>query len=212
MLLLTSTSRVNGVLFLVATLLTAVAPTLTARWPTTHGSIADRVKAVAASVPLWWPLVPIGLLALLGVLKANYEFYAKVERQRNRLRGKLDDRMKRHQDAEELGRLRKTMRKRYYEWIGEAARVSITGSGPPSPREPATAERRALDLQNQISALLEERYGFDIADRFLTADDSDSQHPFVLISTKEYAGRIKRLRSIIRDIRSGKIRRTVRAA
>jgi hypothetical protein len=194
MLLLTATSRVNGIVFLVAILLTAVAPTLTARWST-----ANRVKAYAASFPLWWPLVPIGLLALIGLLKANYDFYAKVERQRNRLRAKLDDRAKRHQDAAELGLLRKTMRKRYYEWL----------ESPTMPGGPAFAEPRALDLQNQIAALLDERYGFDIADRFLTADDTDSQHQFSLIPRREYAGRIKRLRGIIRDIRSGKIRRTV---
>jgi len=193
MLLLTSTSRVNGVLFLVATLLTAIAPTLTARWST-----ANWVKGYAASFPLWWPLVPIGLLVLLGLLKANYDFYAKVEGQRNRLRAKLDDRAKLHQDAEELGRLRKTMRKRYYEWLEEASRGRFPGAG-----------GRALDQQDQIAALLEERYGFDIADEFLTADNADSENPFVLTQTDEYAGRIKRLRSIIRRIRSGKIRRTV---
>jgi hypothetical protein len=70
------------------------------------------------------------------------------------------------------------------------------------------ARGRALAQQNQIADLLEKRYGFDIADRFLTADDADSQHPSVLMPTKEYAGRIKRLRGIIREIRSGKIRRT----
>jgi hypothetical protein len=196
-LLLTSTSRVNGIVFLLA-LLAAVAPTLTARWST-----AKQVRAYAASFPLWWPLVPIGLLALFGLLKANYEFYAKVERQRNRLRAKLDDRVKRHQDADELGRLRKTMRKRYYEWIGVQS-VADRASG-----KFAAAYGRGLDLQNQIAALLERRYGFDIRDRFLTADDSDSEHPFGLIETKEYAGRIKRLRGIIREIRSGKIRRKV---
>jgi hypothetical protein len=56
--------------------------------------------------------------------------------------------------------------------------------------------------------VLEERYGFDIADRFLTTDNADSQLPFALLPRDEYAGRIKRLRGIIRDIRSGKIRRT----
>ncbi len=203
-LLRTSTSRVNGTVFLGGALLTAVLPTLTARWSITQGPTADRVKAFAASFPLWWPLVPISLLVLLGLLKANYELHAKVERQRNRLRAKLDDRVKRHRDAEELGRLRKTMRKRYYEWL-EEQKSHIPGPDP--------AKDRALDLQNQIADLLERRYGFDIRDRFLTADDADSQHPSalvtVLVLTREYAGRTKRLRGIIRDIRSGKIRRTV---
>jgi hypothetical protein len=105
-------------------------------------------------------------------------------------------------DAEELGRHRKTMRKGYCEWLEET-------NGPISKAMEFTAARgRALDLQSEIAALLKERYGFDIADRFLEADDADSQHPSVLVPTKENAGRIKRLRSIIRDIRSGKIRRT----
>ena len=95
-LLLPRQHLVNGVLFLVATLL-AITPALTARWSTTN-----RVKAYAASFPLWWPLVPIGLLALLGLLKLNYDLYSKVERQRNRLRARLDDRVKRQEDAGEL--------------------------------------------------------------------------------------------------------------
>ncbi len=61
--------------------------------------------------------MPIGLLALLGLLKLNYDLYSKVERQRNRRRARLDDRVKRQEDAGELGLLRKTMKKRQYQWL-----------------------------------------------------------------------------------------------
>jgi hypothetical protein len=91
------------------------------------------------------------------------------------------------------------MRKRYYEWLELSHHQST--------------EREALDLQNQIAALLEERYGYDITDRFLTADDADSANPSgTLMPTQEYAGRIVRLRGIIARIRSGKIKRKVDAS
>ncbi len=80
----------------------ALAPTLTARWSITQGPTANRVKAYAASFPLWWPLMPIGLLLLLGLLKANYDFYAKRSVPAQSTAAKLDDRVKRQQDAAEL--------------------------------------------------------------------------------------------------------------
>ncbi len=95
------------------------------------------------------------------------------------------------------------MKKRQYECLEEENRPINRAM------EFTDARGRALAQQNQIADLLEKQYGFDIADRFLTADDEDSQHPSVLMPTKEDAGRIKRLRGIIREIRSGKIRRKV---
>jgi len=88
-------------------------------------------------------------------------------------------------------------------WISSSARRS-SDCGMVRPR--ALAVLRLITSSNVVGCWTGRSAG--LAHRFLTADDADSQHPSVLMPTKEYAGRIKRLRGVIRDIRSGKIRRT----
>ena len=134
---------------------------------------------------------------ILGLLKANYALHLGVEGQRDVLAKRLNDRAQRHVDVEELGRLRKTMRKRYLEWLKHATTSPF-------------AKERAQELQEQIGAILEERYGYDVRDRFITDDNADSTNPSrVLSESEEYAARVRRLRGIIRDIRRGWIRRRV---
>jgi uncharacterized membrane protein len=105
-LLLTATSRVNATLTLIAFALLAFTPWLVATLPTTKDGPAAHIQAVmkafAMRFPPWWPLVPILFLAFCWLLKANYDLYTKVEKHRNRLRTKLNDRAKRQKDAAEL--------------------------------------------------------------------------------------------------------------
>jgi hypothetical protein len=186
-----STSTVQGITAVLIAGAAAAGP-----WLVQHGQ--GDLATYAAKVPGWWSVVPIAALVLFGLLRANYVLHDGVERERDDLRTRLADRRQRQEDAEELGKLRKTMRKRYYEWLEG-------GLAPPG------AKDRAIELQRRVAKILDERYGYDVVDRFLTADDADSVGPLgLLLETSEYAGRIKRLRGIITRIRSGRIRRRVR--
>jgi hypothetical protein len=151
-----------------------------------HGGFA----AYASRVPGWWPAMPASVLVVIKAL------YVDVEGKRNAFKARLADRAQRKADAVELGALRRQMRKRYREWLKERNHsVRMLGFAAP----------RAHALQNEIGAMLEKRYGIKVRDRFISAADDDSTSPSDVPS--EYAGRIKRLRSIIIDIRWGRIKR-----
>src|SRR5262249_11822550 len=89
-------------------------------------------------------------------------------------------------------------RKLYYLWLEERARMKVS--------EADHRERdKACAWQDAMAHQLETAYGYAIVDFFLTADDEDSTGG-VLSETQEFAGRIKRLRTIIERVRTGKIR------
>jgi hypothetical protein len=189
-----STTAVQYVTVGLVTLLTSAGPGLV-RYG--QGDLA----AYAGKVPAWWPAVPVSPLVILGLLKAKYALHQEVEDERDMLAKRLRDRQRRHADAEELGKLRQRMRKRYLEWLKDE---SFSSSLPP------WAKDKAQELQEHIASILDERYGFDLRDRFITADNADSTNPQRrLPETEEYAARIKRLRGIIIDIRRGRVRRRV---
>jgi hypothetical protein len=194
-----STSRVQSITSGLLVILTSAPPWL-APWFARYG--LDDLAAYTAKVPRWWSAIPVSLFVMYSLLKANCALHAATEGERDSLASRLDDRRQRHADADELGRLRKTMRKRYYQWI-----ETNMATGKPTYSD---GEVRASEHQNEIAKLLEIRYGYDITDRFLTAKNADSDNPYgLLLPAQEYAGRIGRLGAIIRKIRSGKIRRRV---
>jgi hypothetical protein len=55
----------------------------------------------------WWALVPIGLLFIYGLLKANYQEFQGVEQQRDRARAEGEQKLERvrAEYAQELGQL-----------------------------------------------------------------------------------------------------------
>jgi hypothetical protein len=189
----TSTSRATKLTAGFLALLTMFGP-----WLAQHGH--GDVAAWASALPRWWAPAWAGLFVALGLLRANYVLHASTEAERNALKAQLDDRRLRQADADELGRLRKTMRKRFYQWIERK-------KGQPSYPE---GEARAFAHQEEIAKLLEERYGYHATDFFLTAKDSDSNNPMgLLLPTQEYSARIERLGVIIDRIHRGEINRRV---
>jgi hypothetical protein len=114
------------------------------------------------------------------------------------LKARLAARAQRKTDAAELGALRLRMRKRHLDWLKEQNHgVRMLGF----------ASARAQALQSEIGATLEARYGIDVRERFISAaDDSTRSLGGLPSESQEYAGRIKRLRAIISDIRRGRIK------
>ena len=108
------------------------------------------------------------------------------------------DRAQRKADAAELGALRLRMRKRHLDWLKEQNHgVRMLGF----------ASARAQALQSEIGAMLEARYGIAVRERFIrAADEAPRRRSGLLSECQEYAGRIKRLRDIISDVRRGRIR------
>ena len=107
------------------------------------------------------------------------------------------DRAQRKADAAELGALRLRMRKRHLDWLKEQNHgVRMLGF----------ASARAQALQSEIGATLEARYGIDVRERFISAADDATNRSSLLWESQAYAGRIKRLRDIISDIRRGRIK------
>ncbi len=141
-----------------------------------HGGLA----VYASRVPGWWPVIPTSILVILALVKATCA---------DALKARLADRAQRKTDAAELGALRLRMRKRHHDWLKEQNHgVRMLGF----------ASARAQALQSEIGATLEARYGIDVdATRSLSGLLSESQ---------AYAGRIKRLRAIISDVRRGRIK------
>jgi hypothetical protein len=81
-----STSRVNRIVAGVTAILATVGPLIApwvAPWLAGHGK--PDLAAWLAWVPSWWSVVPITLLVLYGLLKANYELHAKTEAERDAL-------------------------------------------------------------------------------------------------------------------------------
>ncbi len=81
-----STSRVHKLIAFTTTALATVGP-LVARWVSPR--LAQRgekdLAAWLAGVPAWWSVIPITLLVVYGLLKANYELHAKAEAERDAL-------------------------------------------------------------------------------------------------------------------------------
>jgi len=150
-----------------------------------HGGLA----VYASRVPGWWPVIPTSLLVILALVKATCA---------DALKARLADRAQRKADAVELGALRLRMRKRHLDWLKEQNHgVRMLGF----------ASARARALQSEIGATLEARYGIDVRERFISAaDDSTRSLGGLPSESQEYAGRIKRLRAIISDIRRGRIK------
>ena len=150
-----------------------------------HGGLA----VYASRVPGWWPVIPTSLLVILALVKATCA---------DALKARLADRAQRKADAVELGALRLRMRKRHLDWLKEQNHgVRMLGF----------ASARARALQSEIGATLEARYSIDVRERFIgAADDSTRSLSGLLSESQAYAGRIKRLRAIISDIRRGRIK------
>jgi hypothetical protein len=150
-----------------------------------HGGLA----VYASRVPGWWPVIPTSLLVILALVKATCA---------DALKARLADRAQRKADAVELGALRLRMRKRHLNWLKEQNHgVRMLGF----------ASARARALQSEIGATLEARYGIDVSERFIgAADDATRSLSGLLSESQAYAGRIKRLRAIISDVRRGRIK------
>jgi hypothetical protein len=150
-----------------------------------HGGLA----VYASRVPGWWPVIPTSLLVILALVKATCA---------DALKARLADRAQRKADAVELGALRLRMRKRHLDWLKEQNHgVRMLGF----------ASARAQALQSEIGATLEARYGIDVSERFIgAADDATRSLSGLLSESQAYAGRIKRLRAIISDVRRGRIK------
>ena len=150
-----------------------------------HGGLA----VYASRVPGWWPVIPTSLLVILALVKATCA---------DALKARLADRAQRKADAVELGALRLRMRKRHLDWLKEQNHgVRMLGF----------ASARARALQSEIGATLEARYGIDVSERFIgAADDATRSLSGLLSESQAYAGRIKRLRAIISDVRRGRIK------
>ena len=150
-----------------------------------HGGLA----VYASRVPGWWPVIPTSLLVILALVKATCA---------DALKARLADRAQRKADAVELGALRLRMRKRHLDWLKEQNHgVRMLGF----------ASARAQALQREIAAMLDERYGIDVRERFIIAAEHSTWRSGLLSESQEYAGRIKQLQSIIINIRRGRIRR-----
>ena len=175
-------SPLQGITAALITLGTGAGP-----WLVHHGH--GGLAVYASRVPGWWPVIPTGLLVILALVKATCA---------DALKARLADRAQRKADAAELGALRLRMRKRHLDWLKEQNHgVRMLGF----------ASARAHALQSEIGATLEARYGIDVRERFISeADDSTRSLGGLPSESQEYAGRIKRLRAIISDIRRGRIK------
>jgi hypothetical protein len=175
-------SPLQGITAALITLGTGAGP-----WLVHHGH--GGLAVYAGRVPGWWPVIPTGLLVILALVKAT---------RADALKARLADRAQRKTDAAELGALRLRMRKRHLDWLKEQNHgVRMLGF----------ASARAQALQSEIGATLEARYGIDVRERFISAaDDSTRSLSGPPSESQEYAGRIKRLRAIISDIRRGRIK------
>ena len=175
-------SPLQGITAALITLGTGAGP-----WLVHHGH--GGLAVYASRVPGWWPVIPTGLLVILALVKATCA---------DALKARLADRAQRKADAAELGALRLRMRKRHLDWLKEQNHgVRMLGF----------ASARAQALQSEIGATLEARYGIDVRERFISeADDSTRNLDGLPSESQEYAGRIKRLRAIISDIRRGRIK------
>ena len=175
-------SPLQGITAALITLGTGAGP-----WLVHHGH--GGLAVYASRVPGWWPVIPTGLLVILALVKATCA---------DALKARLADRAQRKTDAAELGALRLRMRKRHLDWLKEQNHgVRMLGF----------ASARAQALQSEIGATLEARYGIDVRERFISAaDDATRRLSGLLSESQEYAGRIKRLRNIISDIRRGRIK------
>ena len=180
-------SPLQGITATLITLGTGAGP-----WLVHHGH--GGLAVYASRVPGWWPVIPTSLLVILALVKATCAFEGK----RDAFKARLADRAQRKADAAELGALRLRVRKRYRDWLKEQNHgVRMLGSAP----------ARAQALQSEIGAMLEARYGIDVRERFISgADDATRNLGGLLSESQEYAGRIKRLRAIISDIRRGRIK------
>ena len=155
-----------------------------------HGGLA----VYASRVPGWWPIVPASVLVIWAVVKVT----GTLESKHDALQARLADRAQRKADAAELGALRLRMRQRYLDWLKEQNQgVRMLGF----------ASARAQALQREIAAMLDERYGIDVRERFIIAAEHSTWRSGLLSESQEYAGRIKQLQSIIINIRRGRIRR-----
>jgi hypothetical protein len=155
-----------------------------------HGGLA----VYASRVPGWWPVIPTSVLVILALVKAT----CALEGKHDAFTARLADRAQRKADAAELGALRLRMRKRYLDWLKEQNHsVRMLGFAP----------ARAQAVQSEIGAMLEARYGIDVRERFIRAADDATRNLGGLRSeSQEYAGRIKRLRDVISDVRRGRIK------
>jgi hypothetical protein len=190
-----STSRATKLTAGFLALLTTVGPWLAQLG---HGEIAD----LASALPRWWAPAWAAFFVALGLLKLNYALHSSTETERDALKARLEDRRERQADADELGRMRKTMRKRLYMWLERNRQT----------KEPTYPDGEALAFthQGEIAKLLEERYGYHVTDFFLTAKNSDSTNPMgLLLPTEEYSARIERLGVIIDRVHRGQYRRRV---
>jgi hypothetical protein len=172
-------SPIQGITATLITLGTGAGP-----WLVHHGH--GGLAVYASRVPGWWPVIPTSLLVILVLVKATCA---------DALKARLADRAQRKADAAEFGALRLRMRKRHLDWLKEQNQgVRMLGF----------ASARAQALQSEIEAMLEARYGIAVRERFISARDDSTRSLSGLLS-EEYAGRIKRLRDIIIDIRRGRI-------
>jgi hypothetical protein len=173
-------SPLQGITATLITLGTGAGP-----WLVHHGH--GGLAVYASRVPGWWPVIPTSILLILALVKATCA---------DALNARLADRAQRKTDAAELGALR--LRKRHLDWLKEQNHgVRMLGF----------ASARAQALQSEIGATLEARYGIDVRERFISAaDDATRSLSGLLSESQEYAGRIKRLRAIISDVRRGRIK------
>jgi hypothetical protein len=175
-------SPLQGITATLITLGTGAGP-----WLVHHGH--GGLAVYASRVPGWWPVIPTSILVILALVKATCA---------DALKARLADRAQRKTDAAELGALRLRMRKRHLDWLKEQNHgVRMLGF----------ASARAQALQSEIGATLEARYGIDVRERFISAaDDATRSLSGLLSESQAYAGRIKRLRAIISDVRRGRIK------
>jgi hypothetical protein len=180
-------SPVQGITATLITLGTGAGP-----WLVHHGH--GGLAVYASRVPGWWPVIPTSLLVILALVKGT----CALEGKRDAFKARLADRAQPKADASELGALRLRVRKRYLDWLKEQSQgVRMLGF----------ASARAQALQSEIAAMLEARYGIDVRDRFIrTADDVTRNLGGLRSESQEYAGRIKRLRDVISDVRRGRIK------
>jgi len=173
-------SPLQGITATLITLGTGAGP-----WLVHHGH--GGLALYASRVPGWWPVIPTSFLVILALVKATCA-----------LEGKHDARAQRKADAAELAALCLRMRKCHRDWLKEQNHgVRMLGF----------ASARAQALQREIAAMLDERYGIDVRERFIrAADDSTRNLGGPRSESQEYAGRIKRLRDIISDVRRGRIK------
>jgi hypothetical protein len=115
-----STSRATKLTAGFLALLTTFGPSLAQHG---HGEIAE----LASALPRWWAPAWAAFFVALGLLKLNYALHSATETERDALKARLEDRRQRQADADELGRMRKTMRKRFYpSWTSSAPKCAAT--------------------------------------------------------------------------------------